>query len=242
MKNLVLAALAAVVMVGEANAQANALGTSSGIRNPSAPLTSLHAEALIPVIQQMGLELDGVTLPAGERVLLVKAKDGTQFQITPMACDDRGRCRGMHLVTLFQTDVDHRAVAAFNYRYAFVSAGVSGDNVAYLSRYEVADYGMPRGNVAVTIRLFLETAAMFSEQLAAATGDLQKPPAADDLSANGLNMQSLWSTAPQFGDAAPIAPKHPHVISFEETARVVETFVRAEAIYPGRIVNPIEQE
>ncbi|MEO1657383.1 MAG: YbjN domain-containing protein [Pseudomonadota bacterium] len=240
MKNLVWAAWAAMLMIGEASAQANALGTSRGIRNPSAPLTSLHAEALIPVVQQMGLELDGVVLPAGERVLLVTAPDGMQFQITPMACDDRGRCRGMHLVTLFQTEVDHRTVAAFNYRYAFVSAGLNGDDVAYLSRYEVADFGMPRGNVAVTIRLFLETAALFSEHLAASTGELQKPPAADDLSANGLNMQSLWATAPQFGDEKPIAPKHPHVISFEETARVVDTFVRAEAIYPGRIMNPIE--
>ncbi|MEM0928335.1 MAG: YbjN domain-containing protein [Pseudomonadota bacterium] len=240
MKNLVLAAGAALLMIGGAHAQADALGTSSGIRNPSAPLTSLHAEALIPVIQQMGLQLDGVTLPAGERVLLVTAKDGTQFQITPMACDDRGRCRGMHLVTLFQTDADHRTVAAFNYRYAYVSAGLSGDDVAYLSRYEVADFGMPRGNVAVTIGLFLETAALFGEQLAASTGELQKPPSADDLSANGLNMQSLWATAPQFADAPPVAPRHPHVISFEETARVVETFVRAEAIYPGRIMNPVD--
>ncbi|MEO0699346.1 MAG: YbjN domain-containing protein [Pseudomonadota bacterium] len=241
MKNLVLAVLAAMLMIGEAVAQANALGTSRGIRNPSAPLTSLDAEALIPLIQQMGLAYDGVTFPSGERVLLVTAPNGTRFQITPMACDDRGRCRGMHIVTLFQTEVDERTVAAFNYRYAFVSAGLSGDNVAYLSRYEVADFGMPRGNVAVTIRLFLETAALFSEQLGAATGDLQKPPAANDLSANGLNMQSLWATATLFEEQPAPAPRHPHVISFEETARMIDTFVRAEAIYPGRIMNPIEE-
>ena len=230
-----------VAVSGAASAESDALRTSSKIRNPSAPLTSLHAEALIPVISQLGFEYEGVMLPGGEKALLVETATGSRFQITPMACDTTGRCRGMHMVAMFETKVDRRTVMAFNDRYAFVSAGMTGDNLAYLARYEIADFGLPRGNIAVSIDVFLETARLFVEHLEAATGKLKQAPAGSDLAANGLNMQGLMKSVslhPGSDDHADVEP-HPHAMSFEATNQIVQTYVRAEEIYPGRIVNHI---
>lgn len=238
-KNLFVAGLAFALSAGVANAQSAASGTAGKIRNPSQPLTSLHAEALIPVLSQMGLEYEGATLPGGERALLVRAANGTRFQITPMACDRSRRCRGMHFVTMFETDVQPRTVAAFNDRYAFVSAGMNNDSVAYLARYEIADFGMPRGNVAVSIEVFLETASLFTEHLANAAPALKQKPDGSDLSANGLNMSGLMRSV-STGFAPKAAMPHRHALSFEETHDIVDTFARAEKIYPGRIINPME--
>lgn len=230
---------AMVVQLGAASAQSNALGTTGQIRNPSAPLTSLHPEALIPVLAQMGLEYEGATLPSGERALLVTAASGTRFQITPMACDRARRCRGMHLVSMFDTQADPRTVAAFNDRYAFVSAGMGAGSVAYLARYEIADFGMPRGNVAVSIEVFLETADLFTEHLRNAATGLQQEPDGSDLSANGLNMGNLMQSV-SLNSARREAVRHDHAVSFEATHDIVDTFIRAESIYPGRIINALE--
>lgn len=240
-RNLFLAVAAVALQIGAAGAQSNALGTAGQIRNPSAPLTSLHAEALIPVLSQMGLQYEGATLPNGERALLVTTQGGTRFQITPMACDRSSRCRGMHFVSMFETSADPRTVAAFNDRYAFVSAGMSDGDVAYLARYEIADFGMPRGNVAVSIEVFLETADLFTEHLRNAATGLRQEPDGSDLSANGLNMGSLMRSV-SLGSAQRQAVPHDHAVSFEATHDIVDTFVRAEAIYPGRIVNVLENK
>ncbi|MEE4208957.1 MAG: YbjN domain-containing protein [Parvularcula sp.] len=213
-----------------------ALGTSSKIRNPSAPLTSLHAEALIPIITQMELSYEGVTLPGGQKVLLVQAPDGAKFQVTPTACDQQGRCRGLHISSMFKTDADRRTVSAFNDRYAFVSAGMTEDKVAYLTRYEIADFGMPRGNLAVSLEVFIETAALFAEHLGSAERGLKGAPHASDLAATGLNMQTLMHSVRQDEMQNAVAP-HGHALSFEETYDIVATFLRAETLYPGKIVN-----
>lgn len=229
-------AVAAMLVGSLAHADSDGSRTAAKIRNPSASLTSLHAEALIPILSQMGYQYEGATLPSGEKVLLVTTNTGMRFQITPMACDRSRRCRGMHLVTMFQTDVDRRTVMAFNDRYAFVSAGLSSDDTAYLARYEIADYGMPRGNVAVSIEVFLETASLFTDHLEAATGKLRQPPQAGDLAANGLNMGRLMQSVSIDASPRDFVP-HPHALSFEETNDIVQTYVRAETIYPGKIVN-----
>lgn len=247
MRTLVISAMTAVLGFGAANADDGALSISSKIRNPSAPLTSLHAEALIPIVSQMGLDYEGVTLPNGDKALLVSTATGSRFQITPMACGQDGRCKGMHLVSMFETDVDRRTVSAFNDRYAFVSAGLSKQDLAYLARYEIADFGLPRGNIAVSIDVFLETSRLFADHLEQATGKLKQAPDGSDLSANALNMESLMTSVSLRAGNRELYESHSHssfvphghAISFEQTHDIVETYVRAEEVYPGRIVNHI---
>ena len=245
MRTLLLILVAAFLPMS-AIAQDEALRTSGKIRNPSAPLTSLHAEELIPILVQMGYQYEGATLPGGEKVLLATTEQGQRFQVAPTACDAEGRCRGIHLSSLFATSAERRTVSAFNDRYAFVSAGVSRDGMAYLSRYELADFGLPRGNLAVSIEVFLETAALFEEHLMASPEGLKQAPQANDLAANSLNTQGLLKALGQglvtqtASSALPVVP-HSHAISFEQTNDIVETFARAEALYPGRIVNRIEE-
>lgn len=244
MRTLLLLVMTAMLPMS-AFAQDEALRTSGKIRNPSAPLTSLHAEELIPILVQLGLQYEGATLPGGEKVLLATAPSGQRFQVAPTACDAEGRCRGVHLSSLFYTSAERRTVSAFNDRYAFVSAGISRDGMAYLSRYELADFGLPRGNLGVSIEVFLETAELFAEHLADSPKGLKQPPQATDLAANGLNTQTRLKAlggsflSNSITSMGPVVP-HSHAISFEQTNDIVETFARAEALYPGRIVNRIE--
>lgn len=239
MRHLIFAGVAAALYIGAVLPGAHALGTSTTIRNPSAPLMSLDAESLIPILAQMDLHYDGVTLPSGHKALLVSTDDGVKFQITPLACDEDGRCRGMHFVSLFQTDIDERTVSAFNFRYSFASAGISSENVAHLTRYELADFGMPKGNVAVSIGVFIDNAILLAEHLENGPGELAQAPHASDLAANGLNLQSLINTIP--AEAMPQATRpQTHALSFEVASDIVDTYVRAEAIYPGLIVNVLQ--
>ncbi|MCQ8185811.1 YbjN domain-containing protein [Parvularcula maris] len=237
---LLLAAAALLIGTGAQAEEKAASRTPAKIRNPSAPLASLNAEELVPILSQMDLDYEGVTLPRGDKALLVRSPEGHRFQITPLSCDKEGRCRGVHFVTLFETGADRRTVAAFNERYAFVSAGVSRDDIAYLTRYEIADYGMPAGNFATSIDVFLKTAELFAEHLSDSPRGLKQAPDGSDLAAHSLNRQGLARAIPVAVKGG-IAPPHSHAVAFEETLDIVETYVRAEAVYPGRIVNELGQ-
>ncbi|MEM9422058.1 MAG: hypothetical protein AAF986_06105, partial [Pseudomonadota bacterium] len=115
--------LSCAMGISGAAAQSNSLsGDKAPVSNPSQLLPSLHAEAIIPVLAEMGLQYQGATLPNGQKVILAKAPNGIKFQLTPMACDKGGKkCRGLNMVAMFQTNAPTRTVSSFNYRYAFIS-------------------------------------------------------------------------------------------------------------------------
>ena len=229
----------ALTLAAPAHAQSNDL-TAKGapVANPGGILDSLHAEAIIPVLAELGLAYEGATLPNGQKVILAEAPNGLKFQITPTACA-RGasRCKGLNMLALFQTRARDRVVSAFNYRYAFVSTGLDESGVAYISRYDIADYGMARGNLAVSIQTYLYMASLFDRHLYEATNTVSRDPDPADLSAHALNMAEVLAddglTQALGLDAAS------HEVSFEAVTDAVAAFVRADAQAPGRIVNQV---
>jgi hypothetical protein len=230
---------AGIAVNGIAAAQSNALARNDApVKNPAQMLTSLHAEAIIPVVQELGIQYQGATLPNGQKIVLAQAPNGLKFQLTPTACDEAGtRCRGLHMLALFQTNAPDRTVSAFNYRYAFVSTGLDDTGVAYISRYEIADYGIPRGNVAVALANYLHMASVFDRHLYEATNTVQKNATDVDLAANGLNMQTILADHGLAREVG-LSPAS-HKVSFEALTDVVDTYVRADTLAPGRIVNSV---
>ncbi|MEM6650223.1 MAG: YbjN domain-containing protein [Pseudomonadota bacterium] len=232
--------LASTAALGLAVAQSNSLSAPKApVKNPSQPLNSLHAEAIIPLLSELGIQYQGATMPNGQKAVLAQAENGIKFQLTPMACDEGNkRCRGLNMVAIFQTSASSRTVSAFNYRYAFVSAGLDDSGAAYITRYDIADYGMPRGNLAVSILNYLHMAAVFDQHLYEATSTVRVNATDSDLAATGLNMRSILadtSLATSLGLSS-----GSHTVSFEEVSGVVDAFVKADNLAPGRLINQVK--
>lgn len=241
LKGAATLAFTALASVGIASAQSNSLSAGSSkspVANPAEMIPSLHAEAIIPVLQEMGLQYQGATLPNGQKVILAKAQNGIKFQLTPMACDAKAkRCRGLNMVAMFQSNAPTRTVSAFNYRYAFVSAGLDDSGVAYITRYDLADYGMPKGNLAISLANYLHMASVFDRHLYEATNTVSLEATGTDLAANGLNMRGILADSSLANRVGLNAASHQ--VSFEAISEVVDTFVRADGLAPGRIVNQV---
>ena len=236
------AALGALIAMaaGTASAQSNGLTAQKApVKNPAATLLSLHAEAVIPVLAELGLSYQGASLPNGQKVVLAEAPNGLKFQITPTACEADGeRCKGLNMLALFQTRAPERVISAFNYRYAFVSTGLDESGVAYISRYDIADYGMAKGNLAVSIQTYLYMASLFDRHLYEATNTVSVEADPADLSAHALNMQQVMADA-SLSDALGVTVSS-HEVSFEAITDAVGTFVQADAMSPGRIINQVK--
>ena len=238
-KRFFAAAAVLGVLTGAASAQSNTLGAAKApVKNPGAVLTSLHAEAIIPVLAELGLAYQGASLPNGQKVVLAEAPNGLKFQITPTACTEGSeRCKGLNMLALFQTRAQDRVVSAFNYRYAFVSTGLDESGVAYISRYDIADYGMARGNLAVSIQTYLYMAGLFDRHLYEATNTVSLDADPADLSAHGLNMAQVVADGALSESLGLTAASHE--VSFEAITDAVGTFVAADALAPGRIINEV---
>ena len=240
-----IAAGAAVTLLGaSALAQSNSLATGTAskaapVSNPSQTLTSLHAEAIIPVLVELGIEHQGATLPNGQKVILATADNGLRFQVTPTACDETASlCKGVNFLALFNTRAQERVISSFNYRYAFVSTGLDQQQNAYISRYDIADYGMPKGNLAVSVKTFLYMASLFDRHLFEATNTVSLDASHGDMAEHGLNMQQVLADR-SLADATGLSLAS-HRVSLETLPDVVDTFVRADALAPGRIVNEVK--
>lgn len=239
--------MAGALAMGVAAAQSNTFNMSTGaggdapVSRPTELLPSLHAEAILPVLDELGLKYQGAKLPDGKKIILAAAPNGLKFQLTPTACDASGQqCRGLHMLAMFQTKAQSRTVSAFNYRYAFVSTGMDDSGVAYISRYDIADYGMPRGNLAVSIANYLHMASVFDRHLYESTNTVRKDASDTDLAANGLNMQGILADA-SLARQVGLSPAS-HEVSFEALSSMVDTFVKADGLAPGRIINDVTGE
>jgi hypothetical protein len=240
LKGACIAAAGSLAM-GIAAAQSNSLAVEKApISNPTEILESFDAVSILPILDEMGLKYQGAKLPDGQKIILAAAPNGLKFQLTPTACNDKGtKCRGLHMLALFKSNAPSRTVAAFNYRYAFVSTGLDDSGVAYVSRYDIADYGTPRGNLAISIANYLHMASTFDRHLYEATNTVQAPTDSD-LSANGLNMRGILANA-SLAQQVGLNPSS-HEVSFEALTDVVDTFVKADGLAPGRIVNQVTGE
>lgn len=228
MKLAFSAAVAALAIGSGAAAQTT-------ISNPAGTVRNFDITALGPVLTELGVVWEQRAGPSGEPFIVADVA-GLKLNILPAAClgPNNTQCVGGHAFALFESaPVNQQSINAFNLRYAFVSSGPIA-NGYYLSRYDIADFGIARGNVQSSLATFRSIAAAASQELSAGGQTVSTAGYADDLSAAILNEASALAIGLEPG-----APAHVFADHAREVARAPE-LVKALAASGSAAFNKIE--
>jgi putative sensory transduction regulator len=235
-KALLAVTLAAGLSIGGAMAQSNSLSKQI-ISDAGKPIANFDIQNIYPILQEMGISYEGRADDEGNKLLIAQASSGLKFAVVPAACLNGANsgCVGMNVIALFP-EAPQRDVNSFNYRYAFTSAGINpANNASYISRYVIADYGIPKGNIASNLYNFIAQAEMFQKVIGGARKTVALEADPNDLAAHSLNMQAVMAN-----EAASQILGHTmghHQVSLEETPAMIDMLVRADKADPGKIIN-----
>lgn len=238
MKRFIGAICAGAVFVSGAAAQNNQLSNQgSPVANPTQPLAEFNVQNIGAILSEMGVTWQEHAADNGQPYIDANFAGVVNFRLVPSACRSANfnNCSGLSLLSGFAGRANPQTVNAFNYRYAFASAGLDPSGSAYLSRYEISDYGMPRGNLATSILVFVQQTAFLADELASARQTVSLEGYADDLSASALNRQMRVG----LGGAvkAPSNPVEMHQQGLEETAKNVRDFIADTSAPKNKIAN-----
>ncbi|MEL6378658.1 MAG: hypothetical protein AAFQ29_02720 [Pseudomonadota bacterium] len=137
------------------------------ISQPGVSIVSFDVAQLGPILTEMKYLWQARQAPDGSPFILANSGGDSIFVITPLAC--RGTqytdCVGMQLISVFDDKADPEAVRDFNNRYVFSNVGINDNGNSYISRYDIADYGIARGNVATIISTFVTFSEIYAETI-----------------------------------------------------------------------------
>ncbi|MEM8935784.1 MAG: hypothetical protein AAGC77_05195 [Pseudomonadota bacterium] len=171
---------------------ASSFAQSAQISNPNALASNFDAQTIGPVLDEMGIVWRQHNDRPGAPYITANFAGEVNFYLQPGACRQSvSDCVGLSMFAFFQGAANEQTVRAFNYRYAFASAGISPDGIVYIGRYEISDFGIPRGNLATSIVVFAEQARMLGQELSTAQRTVSLEGFAQDLEARALNRQAL---------------------------------------------------
>lgn len=187
-ENFKRAGLATASLVAAMTAGASALAEEPPVSNPAVLLRDFDAQSVGAVLSELGV-IWQASETEGQPYIAASAGGEVSFILVPAACrgENHTGCVGLSMVAIYDGGADARTIQAFNYRYAFASAGLDPSGDAYLKRYEISDYGIARGNLATSILVFLEQAQMLRNELSTARRTVAQEGYADDLAASLLN-------------------------------------------------------
>ena len=226
--------VALAISAGAASAQTDI------ISNPRGMVTNFDAVNLGPVLTELGIVWQERRTADGMPFIAASIGGDLSFNIVPLAClgpDQKSGCVGANMVTFFTGGyANPQSVSAFNQKYVFTSAGTFSDNsTAYLSRYDIADYGIPRGNVASSVGSYYALARRFRDEIAAKT--VSADGYIDDLSAGILNVRSAEAVgldATVEGDGTMVAV---HQASLEATPELIRKLIASDNAPRNKITN-----
>jgi len=233
-----LGALALALSAGAAHAQGQEL-----ISNPRGMVANFDAANLGPVLTELGIVWQERQLSDGHPFIAASIGASLNFNILPAAClgaDGRSNCVGANLITLFTGGSPNpQSVSAFNQKYAFTSAGVYSDgSAAFLSRYDIADYGIPRGNIASSISNFFVLAQRFRGEIATTT--VSASGFADDMSASALTMRSAKAAGIDAAVATDGSLTAMHQASLDEMPELLRAMIASDNVPRNKISNIAE--
>ncbi|MFN3960137.1 MAG: hypothetical protein ACK4NP_09520 [Parvularculaceae bacterium] len=183
---LMMGAAVAVIWLGAFAASGSAMAQT--ISNPTGTVRNFDIANLGPVLTDMGVQWEQRSGPNGQAFIVANV-NGYFLNIVPSACQgaNGSQCLGAQTFALNESPaVSQQGINAFNLRYAFLSAGPL-QNGYYLSRYDIADYGIARGNVYSSIASFLSIAARAGSELSGGGQTVSTIGFAEDMSAGHLN-------------------------------------------------------
>ena len=230
MKKIVAAAAAFLAMSGAAFAQ-----FQYDITNPSGTVRNFDAANLGPVLTELGMPWQIQTNSQTGQPGIAVSYDNIIFYIVPAACQGQNftNCIGAQIFALFTSEpVNQQTVNAFNLRYSFGSTGPL-QNGFYVSRYEIADFGIARGNVESSIDSFVNLTVLANREFTSGANTVSALGFADDMSAGLLNEAS----ARAIGVEQPFAGG---VVGHMREVREMPERIRAFAASPEARFNKID--
>ena len=231
------AAMAMTVGVSSASAQNEMGATGSSLSNPETVVRKFSVQTVGPVLNELGMPWQVRQLDNGAQYIHA-ASGSMQFILFFTVCNG-AECSGMQAVTFFSdANANPQTVQAFNVRYPFGTAGIDQNGAAYVSRYDIADYGIPRGNIASSVINFLGLAEMFVSELANAHQTVSLEGYADDLSSSSLNRQGLSHFTGV--DTAMSMQADAHRDGFEQGAEMIRLLLKDESAPRNKIQNKLD--
>ncbi|MEL7487826.1 MAG: YbjN domain-containing protein [Pseudomonadota bacterium] len=242
MKRTLSVIAVAAASFGVAVAQANpAPGGGTSLANPTGVVQNFDPSTLGPLLSELGISWNAQQGSDGRTFIAANIGGQLNVNFIPSACLENGarNCVGLNTLAYFEGGAPNpQSVSAFNQKYWFVSAGVvSGGKGAYISRYEIADYGIPRGNVESSLRNFVVLASKFRDEIRSGAKTVSLDGYADDLSASLLNNKSVQA----IGGAVETSTDNIHLGGFEEAPEVVKVFLSDPNAPKNKIDNIIKQ-
>lgn len=233
-----LAAGSALAVVG-APSSGFAQNTAPLISNPQGSIADFSRDTVGPLLDELGLDWQAQTPQSGQPYITASYSGIINFILAPTACRGAAgdECVGLNMVAIFEGSANPQTVRAFNYRYAFASAGIDPSGAAYLSRYDLADYGIARGNLATSIQVFVNQVAMFASELDTAERTVSLEGYADDLASSALNRKGREALTGAEIHAANAIERHR--FGLEDGAQAVRRFILDEAAPRTKIDNAL---
>ncbi len=141
------------------------------ISQPGVPILSFDVKNLSPILTEMKILWQERKSPDGQPFILANAQGDIVFILSPLSCSgpENTDCLGLQLVSVFDDIANENALNDFNTRYAFAHMNINASGNAYLSRYDIADYGIARGNVATIIQTFAGLSRIYQNSFATQT-------------------------------------------------------------------------
>jgi len=209
------------------------------IADPQGSIADFSPQTVGPLLDELGLAWEVQTPPNAQPYIAASYAGIINFILAPTAC--RGatgdECVGLNMVAIFDGAPNPQTVRAFNYRYAFASAGIDPSGAAYLSRYDLSDYGIARGNLATSIQVFVNQVAMFAAELDTAQRTVSLDGYADDLASSSLNRAARETLTGAEIHAANAIERHR--FGLEDGAQAVRRFIRDENAPRTKIENAV---
>jgi len=231
MKKLIAMASAALFFGGVAHAQ------NGVISSPTSIIPNFDVQSIGPVLNEIGVAWQAQKTAEGTTYIAANVGGQVNFILAPAACrgEAQSDCVGLSMVALFDGQANPQTVQAFNYRYAFASAGLDPSGAAYISRYEIADFGTPRGNLATSIKVFANQVVRLGAELDSARRTVSLDGYADDLSASFLNKQGAMVVSGE--QAHELSAVEQHQEGFELAAQQVKSLIANKNAPRNKISN-----
>lgn len=229
MKILVAATAACAALGAVANAGQDI------VSNPRAMVPNFDVQNVGPVLTELGAVWQEGQANDGQRYIQASVGDGLYLNFIPAACDgSTGKnCVGLSTVAFFSSAaINYQTIAAFNQRYRFAAAGIAADGkTAYISRYDIADYGIPRGNLASSVANLAYLASIFRNEIASSGKTVSLEGYADDMASRLLNVRGLED----MGGSVETLTRHQ--AAFEKSAEVIQILMQDSETPRNKIDN-----
>lgn len=132
---------------------------------PKQLLPGFDSNQIVQIAEEIGLTASLIKGSGGATAAQIDTTSGTFYAI-PTVCRT-STCYGMELIADFGAgpEVPLKVLNYFNHYRVFTKAYLQDGHI-FLSRYEIADFGIPKGNVASNLANFIDVAKDFDRFLA----------------------------------------------------------------------------